>query len=195
MALRSRKCAICRQTISADYFEKPTLVKVTDNVQTAKTQPKENTAQDEDKSEYLWYYEGRNGWWQYDDKTSKEIETSFKSGKRSCTLLIAGFLYFIDFENMFQMRRNEPGRRRRIKRDKCDVESKGVAGIRKLQPPPNPTSINQSTDISSQQRAPIDGAAVTSDSQGVASITSPDSGSQDNSVDAVNDSLASATLD
>ena len=31
---------------------------------------------------------------------------------------------------MFQTRKNEPGRRRRIKRDKRDVESKGVAGIR-----------------------------------------------------------------
>lgn len=31
---------------------------------------------------------------------------------------------------MFQTRKNEPGRRRIIKRDKKDVESKGVAGIR-----------------------------------------------------------------
>lgn len=194
VALRSRKCAICRQAITAEYFDKPVLVKVSDQIQTTKIDLKENTTQELTENEYLWYYEGRNGWWQYDDKTSKEIETSFKSGKRSCTLLIAGFLYLIDFENMFQMRRNEPGRRRRIKRDKCDIESKGIAGIRKPQPPPNSTTdpANQSTN---QSRAPVDGASTKNDNQGGASSSSPVSGSQDNSsVDDLSESMESTTL-
>ncbi|XP_001623434.2 E3 ubiquitin-protein ligase RNF146 isoform X2 [Nematostella vectensis] len=126
VALRSRKCAICRQPISPDYLDKPTLVKVV----SGQSSSSDKAPSDPPADEYVWFYEGRNGWWQYDTKTSKEVESAFKGGKRSCTLLIAGFLYLIDFENMFQMRRNEPGRRRRIKRDKPNADRKGVAGIR-----------------------------------------------------------------
>ena len=126
VALRSRRCALCRQDITVDCIENPTLVKP---VNTHKDKERRNEQSDEDQR-FVWYYEGRNGWWQYDEKTSSEVEKAFKSGKRSCQLLIAGFLYLIDFESMFQMRRNEPGRMRRIKRDKPDAERKGVAGIR-----------------------------------------------------------------
>jgi E3 ubiquitin-protein ligase RNF146 len=154
VALRSRKCAICRQVIADDFLEKPTLVKIS-----AKSKSLEQNVQDveveteKEEKEYVWYYEGRNGWWQYDDKTSREVEASFKSGKRSCTLLIAGFLYLIDFENMFQMRRNEPGRRRRIKRDKQDVDSKGVAGIRL---PSKPTTSSAQNDSGSSSNTNSD---------------------------------------
>lgn len=126
VALRSRRCALCRQNITVDCIENPTLVKPV-NIQKEKEGKDEETEKDQT---FVWYYEGRNGWWQYDEKTSSEVEKAFKSGKRSCQLLIAGFLYSIDFESMFQMRRNEPGRMRRIKRDKPDAEKKGVAGIR-----------------------------------------------------------------
>lgn len=129
--MRSRKCALCRHSLTVDYLENPTLIKVVEKVNKEEkaTKTKEKHG-DESAEEFVWYYEGRNGWWSYDEKTSPEVEKAFKSGQRSCTLLIAGFLYVIDFENMFQTRKNEPGRRRRIKRDKKDVESKGVAGIR-----------------------------------------------------------------
>ncbi|KAK3703574.1 hypothetical protein QZH41_006906 [Actinostola sp. cb2023] len=208
VALRGRKCAICRQVIATEFLEKPTLVKVAEKGHQSKSGLKENVAQDE--AEYLWYYEGRNGWWQYDDKTSKEVESCFKSGKRSCTLLIAGFLYLIDFENMFQMRRNEPGRRRRIKRDKCDVDSKGVAGIRKPQSTQNPEVANSNTDtdnqtvnptINSRQvhcegpRAETDGAPVTDVVQGGASSSSSsDAASANATVDTVTDDLESTSL-
>ena len=36
----------------------------------------------------------------------------------------------IDLENMVQFRRNDPGRRRKIKRDMAGIPTKGVAGIR-----------------------------------------------------------------
>lgn len=133
VVLRSRKCALCRHSLAVDYLENPTLIKVVDKVDKEEKSAKiakEKTEDESDAEEFVWYYEGRNGWWSYDEKTSAEVEKSFKSGQRSCTLLIAGFLYVVDFENMFQTRKNEPGRRRRIKRDKRDVESKGVAGIR-----------------------------------------------------------------
>ena len=50
-----------------------------------------------------WYYEGRNGWWQYDDRTSGELETFHAGGDVKCELLIAGFLYIIDFEQVRQL--------------------------------------------------------------------------------------------
>ena len=43
-------------------------------------------------------YEGRNGWWLYDERTSQEIEKSFKKSDLRCELLIAGFLYIIGKE-------------------------------------------------------------------------------------------------
>lgn len=45
-------------------------------------------------------------------------------------MLIAGFLYIADFGSMLQLRRNDPSRRRRIKRDLYNVPRKGVAGLR-----------------------------------------------------------------
>ena len=121
-------------------------------------------------------YEGRNGWWLYDERTSQEIEKSFKKSDQRCELLIAGFLYIIgkyktfhlhyfngrihgarihevssieiammiscvllirevfrspsDFEHMLQYRRNDPSRRRKIKRDLASAPKKGVAGLR-----------------------------------------------------------------
>lgn len=87
--------------------------------------------------DYAWYYEGRNGWWQYDERTSRELEEAFAKGKKSTEMLIAGFLYVADLENMVQYRRNEHGRRRKIKRDVVDIPKKGVAGLR-LDPEPGP---------------------------------------------------------
>ena len=39
-------------------------------------------------------------------------------------------MYFSDFEHMLQYRRNDPSRRRRIKRDVASAPKKGVAGLR-----------------------------------------------------------------
>lgn len=81
-------------------------------------------------SDHAWYYEGRNGWWQYDERTSRELEDAFSKGKKTAEMLIAGFLYVADLENMVQYRRNEHGRRRKMKRDILDIPKKGVAGLR-----------------------------------------------------------------
>lgn len=89
----------------------------------------------ESHGDFAWYYEGRNGWWQYDERTSRELEEAFAKGRKSTEMLIAGFLYVADLENMVQYRRNEHGRRRKIKRDVVDIPKKGVAGLR-LEPEP-----------------------------------------------------------
>lgn len=153
VVLRSRKCALCRHSVTVDYLENPTLIKVVDkdNKESKASKADVKHVEDDDPQEFGWYYEGRNGWWAYDEKTSTEVEKAFKNGQRTCILLIAGFLYVIDFENMFQTRKNEPGRRRRIKRDKRDVESKGVAGIR-IPTSTRSTAPSQAADSSSSDK-------------------------------------------
>ncbi|XP_063991761.1 E3 ubiquitin-protein ligase RNF146 isoform X2 [Diachasmimorpha longicaudata] len=118
VANQSKKCPMCRQEIPADFVERPELVEV------------EESKVPGAEEEYQWFYEGRNGWWQYDPRTSLELETAYKQGKRTCELLIAGFLYIADFGSMLQLRRNDPSRHRRIKRDLHNVPKKGVAGLR-----------------------------------------------------------------
>ena len=70
------------------------------------------------------------GWWMYDERTSIELEGAYKRSQRIFELLIAGFLYTIDFDQMLQYRKTEPSRRRRIKRDLASIVKKGVAGLR-----------------------------------------------------------------
>ncbi|KAF7401503.1 hypothetical protein HZH68_007323 [Vespula germanica] len=120
VANHNKRCPMCRQEMPSDFVERPQLVEI-DEVQKELERPEE---------EYQWFYEGRNGWWQYDQRTSLELETAYKQGKRTCELLIAGFLYIADFGSMHQLRRNDPSRRRRIKRDLYNVPKKGVAGLR-----------------------------------------------------------------
>ena len=79
---------------------------------------------------YKWFYEGRNGWWQYEDRASDQIEEAFSDEKQVIEILIAGFGYIIDIENMVQYRKNYPTRRRRIKRDKYQADKKGIAGLK-----------------------------------------------------------------
>jgi len=118
ISLQSKRCAMCRSEIPQDYLFNPELL--------SEAGVECNLFDDE----YLWFYEGRGGWWQYDQRTSVEIEKHFKEEDKRCELLIAGFLYIIDFEHMFQYRRNDPSRRRKVKRDIATGPKKGVAGLR-----------------------------------------------------------------
>ena len=78
----------------------------------------------------LRYYEGRNGWWLYDQRTNDEIDQAFRRGDRRVEILIVGHLYIIDFENMHQYRLNDTQRRRRIKYDLISAPKKGVGGLK-----------------------------------------------------------------
>ncbi|XP_062254518.1 E3 ubiquitin-protein ligase rnf146-like [Platichthys flesus] len=120
---QSKRCALCRQEVPDDFLERPTLLSPEELK--ASAGGRGGTA-----SDHAWYYEGRNGWWQYDERTSRELEDAFSKGKKTAEMLIAGFLYVADLENMVQYRRNEHGRRRKIKRDVLDIPKKGVAGLR-----------------------------------------------------------------
>ncbi|XP_016402492.1 E3 ubiquitin-protein ligase rnf146-like, partial [Sinocyclocheilus rhinocerous] len=128
----SKRCALCRGEVPEDFLERPTLLSPEELKASATGGRGTGTGG------HAWYYEGRNGWWQYDERTSRELEDAFNKGKKSAEMLIAGFLYVADLENMVQYRRNEHGRRRRMKRDVVDIPKKGVAGLR-LDPDPNPS--------------------------------------------------------
>ncbi|XP_041358639.1 E3 ubiquitin-protein ligase rnf146-like [Gigantopelta aegis] len=120
VANRNKKCALCRQEIPADYFRHPNLMR--------KEDLHESLTFD---NGFQWFYEGVNGWWQYDDRTSIDLETHYKKGDKAFEMLIAGFLYIIDLDNMVQCRRNDRTKKRKIKRDLSNniPTKKGIAGL------------------------------------------------------------------
>lgn len=130
----SKRCALCRQEIPVDFLDRPVLLSPEELKAAASGLSRSSCGSSGD---YAWYYEGRNGWWQYDERTSRELEEAFVKGRKSTEMLIAGFLYVADLESMVQYRRNEHGRRRKMKRDVVDIPKKGVAGLR-LDPEPVP---------------------------------------------------------
>ncbi|XP_063235262.1 E3 ubiquitin-protein ligase rnf146-like isoform X2 [Bacillus rossius redtenbacheri] len=141
VANQSKKCAMCRQEIPSDYLERPQLLEQAAG-------GKEAPGFDDG---HQWFYEGRNGWWQYDERTSRELEAAYKRGERHCELLIAGFLYVADFDAMLQLRRNDPSRRRRIKRDLATIPKKGVAGLRLEGEAGPPKAVSTALDLAAQQ--------------------------------------------
>lgn len=127
IANHSKRCALCRSEIPPDFLLRPMLLNADDVLRPTQAFD----------GKFQWFYEGVRGWWQYDVRASTEIEDRYQKGERIFEMLIAGFLYIVDMENMVQYRRNAPSRRRRIKRDLVDIpDKKGVAGLScKLRPP------------------------------------------------------------
>lgn len=62
----------------------------------------------------LWFC--KIGWWQYDERTCQEIEEAYKNAQKQCTILVAGYLYIVDFDQMLQKRQTDPARKRQVKR-------------------------------------------------------------------------------
>ncbi|XP_050351452.1 E3 ubiquitin-protein ligase RNF146-B [Nymphalis io] len=124
IAIQSKKCAMCRMEIPHDYFDHPDLIEKLGL---------EEIASEGDTEKYQWYYEGRNGWWKYDERSNMDLENMYSSGETECLLLLAGTIYCVDFHNMIQIRRSDPTKRRRVKRDIPTLPSKGIAGIKKVE--------------------------------------------------------------
>ncbi|KAL1440937.1 hypothetical protein MTO96_008984 [Rhipicephalus appendiculatus] len=85
----------------------------------------------------------------------------------TCEVLIAGFLYIVDFEHMVQVRRNDFSRRRRVKRDLASVPKKGIAGIRLEEqaregnggvPPQRPGECNAAERLSHEETGSVEGS-------------------------------------
>ncbi|XP_043501361.1 E3 ubiquitin-protein ligase RNF146 isoform X1 [Polistes fuscatus] len=117
VANHNKRCPMCRQEMPSDFVERPQLVEV-DEVKELE-RPEE---------EYQWFYEGRNGWWKYDSRINKDLETVYELGETKCEMLICGILYVIDFEKKCQHRKYQPRYKRNIKRDRKDAQCKGVSG-------------------------------------------------------------------
>lgn len=170
VANRSKRCALCRQIIPAEFFNAPKLIHLDE------LKDKSKTIFDEG---YQWFYEGRNGWWQYDERTSQELEIKYKKGDKIFELLIAGFLYVIDLENMRQYRRNDQTRKRRIRRDLRSIPGiKGIAGL-KFEVDQNERPSGDGGEDSTQSTTSSSGASMSSQTAGTQaqpiSITSPNS--------------------
>lgn len=146
--LKNRRCAMCRTEFPLEFLERPQLL-----IPIAST-----SASHSEQNEYQWFYKGRNGllksftnyinfaqqsrtqinsiiffslgWWQYDERTCQEIEDAYKNGQKQCTILVAGYVYIVDFVQMLQQRQSDPLRKRQVKRDLATIPKKGVAGLR-----------------------------------------------------------------
>jgi E3 ubiquitin-protein ligase RNF146 len=137
---KGNNCPMCRKEISSSFIDNPNLVSQADIISEAS---KEINAC---PGSFSWFYEGRNGWWEYEERAVTELEIFYnpvadeKSEKDSNTysrclkpeLWIAGQLYVVDFERMVQFQKDQPHRKRRIKREEKHRVSdcKGVAGLR-----------------------------------------------------------------
>lgn len=161
----SKRCALCRQEVPEDFLERPVLLSVEELKAAAAGLTRSGVSGAGSRGDYAWYYEGRNGWWQYDERTSRELEEAFAKGRKSTEMLIAGFLYVADLENLVQYRRNEHGRRRKIKRDAVDIPKKGVAGLR-LDPDPAATpALPVATPAATERVCSADGSDTASQPQ------------------------------
>ncbi|XP_010880689.1 E3 ubiquitin-protein ligase rnf146 [Esox lucius] len=166
----SKRCALCRQEVPEDFLENPTLLSP-EELKAAAAGGQGGAGPGSSGGDHAWYYEGRNGWWQYDDRTSRELEDAFAKGRKSAEMLIAGFLYVADLENMVQYRRNEHGRRRRMKRDVVDIPKKGVAGLRLDPDPPVVAMAGVAVASVTVERSSFaDGEDVTAQSQTGSSV-------------------------
>lgn len=116
-SLKNLKCAICRADFPDELLDEPDLLMPMDA----------NASTNQEK--YQWFYQGRNGWWQFDERTSQDIEKSFGNGDEQCTIFVAGYVYVLDFDQMLQQRRNDPSRKRKVKRDLATMPKLGIAGI------------------------------------------------------------------
>lgn len=112
---------MCRTDFPIEFLERPELLMPIDAIA---------STSNADPNEYQWFYKGRNGWWQYDERTCQEIEDAYKAGEKHCTILVAGYVYVVDFEQMLQQRQTDPSRKRQVKRDLSTIPKKGVAGLR-----------------------------------------------------------------
>lgn len=66
--LSNFRCAYCRAEIPPGYMQLPTVVP---------RNPEDNPGLD---TKYHWYYAGRNGWWQFEDRHCEELEQALSKG-------------------------------------------------------------------------------------------------------------------
>ena len=120
----SSACSLCRQDIPADYLDNSQVI--------SEALEDVDKAGESSQQAWSWFYEGRNGWWKFEERNNEEIEETFLKGTQCLETLICGNLYVIDFTRMEQYQKNYPNRKRKIKRDLQTCDSKGIAGLSKF---------------------------------------------------------------
>jgi len=118
-------CSLCRKDIPHGYLESAQVL--------AKASLDLNDTPPllADEEEWQWFYEGRNGWWRFEERNNEELEENFSAGHNMFETMICGNLYMIDFQAMEQFQKGFPNRKRKIKRDSRTSFCKGVAGLQK----------------------------------------------------------------
>nr|CDJ96656.1 Zinc finger and WWE domain containing protein [Haemonchus contortus] len=87
---------------------------------------------------FYWLYEGCDGWWRFDPRLEKDLENGRRSEKHTVELIVCGFMYEVDYEQMVQYRKGAPRRKRKIKRvSEAEFQEisnkgivKGISGVR-----------------------------------------------------------------
>lgn len=76
------------------------------------------------------HFSSIGGWWQYECRISEEIENGFKIGEKELEVIICGEIYIIDLNTRYQYQKNNPIKRRKIKRSSVsETRKKGIAGL------------------------------------------------------------------
>jgi len=120
-------CSLCRQTIPYGFLESgDVLSKVSSNLEDSLPLNEESV------ENWQWFYEGRNGWWKFEERNNEELEMTYSSGKSFLETMICGKLYVLNFGTMQQYQKDFPTRKRKIKRDLKSSFCKGVAGLFKM---------------------------------------------------------------
>ena len=113
---------MCRQDIPNEYLD-------SSQVLTQALEDVKGENEGSNNQEWSWFYEGRNGWWRFEERNNEDLEEAFLSGNQEFETIICGYLYVINFVRMEQYQKNYPTRKRKIKRDLKTSDSKGIAGL------------------------------------------------------------------
>ena len=128
-----RICPLCNRPISTTFKLEDNIVSMNTS-RLSSTNPTTSrlvTNDYEEEDDFWWYYEGNKGWWKFDPAISKRIEQEYQKSKvGSFVCAIKGHEYTINLRHMNQARRDDPSKKRKIKRDSSDVICKGIAGLR-----------------------------------------------------------------
>jgi len=116
-------CSLCRKDIPEGFLESA-------QVLATASQDLDDTLP-EDEAGWQWFYQGRNGWWKFEERNNEELEENYSLGQKVFETMICGNLYIIDFGAMEQYQKGFPNRKRKIKRDSKTIICKGVAGLQK----------------------------------------------------------------
>jgi len=119
-------CSLCRNSIPEGYLESAhVLAKASLDLDDSLP------LQAGEEQGWQWFYQGRNGWWKFEERNNEELEENYSLGQKIFETMICGNLYIIDFQAMEQCQKGFPNRKRKIKRDLKTSSCKGVAGLQK----------------------------------------------------------------